>query len=184
MSSRVFHQAASLALVGAWLGLAPGTEAQISSEPAPQCERTITADVVALDQPYFWNRLGAVEPQGMIYALRRDVVSSGGTFGLVPGNVQLRSNKRPRPLVLRMNVGDCLRIEFENLLNPVRGNGSRKKQPNTRTASIHAVGLQLVSTLLDDGSYVGIYSLRYIIYYTFNIFNILYTLREELFVAI
>jgi NADPH-dependent curcumin reductase CurA len=37
-----------------------------------QCTRTITANVVALDQPFFWNRLGAVQPQGMMYALRRD----------------------------------------------------------------------------------------------------------------
>lgn len=158
MSSHTFKLAASLALALSWLGISPGdATAQIisDSEPAPRCARTLTADVVALDQPFFWNRLGAMEPQGMIYALRRDVVSSSGSFGLQPGNVQLRSNKRPRPLVLRMNVGDCLRIEFENLLNPVRGNGSRKKQPNTRTASVHAVGLQLVSSMLDDGSYVG-----------------------------
>src|SRR6185295_15914673 len=41
--------------------------------PTPNCERTIKADVVAFDQPFFYNRLGAVNPAGMIYALRRDV---------------------------------------------------------------------------------------------------------------
>src|ERR1044071_4014662 len=84
---------------------------------AVDCARTIEADVVAFDQVWFWNRLGAVQPQGMMYALRSDVVPITGT-ALTPGNVQLRAGKRPRPLVLRMNVGDCLRIEFQNLLAP------------------------------------------------------------------
>ncbi|HEV2854370.1 MAG TPA: copper oxidase [Thermoanaerobaculia bacterium] len=116
-----------------------------------QCARTITADVVAFDQVFFWNRLGAVQPQGMMYALRRDVVPISGTT-LSPGNVQLRPGKRPRPLVLRMNVGDCLRITFQNLLDPTRRDGD---QSATRWASMHAVGMQLVSSTLDDGTYVG-----------------------------
>ena len=33
--------------------------------PTPNCERTIKADVVAFDQPFFYNRLGAVNPAGM-----------------------------------------------------------------------------------------------------------------------
>src|SRR5690242_12106603 len=65
---------------------------------APACSRTISADVVALDQVFFWNRLGAVEPQGMIFALRRDVVPINPALGLVAGNVQLRPDKRPRPI--------------------------------------------------------------------------------------
>src|SRR5215212_11203310 len=81
-----------------------------------QCARTIHADVVALDQVFFWNRLGAVQPQGMIYALRRDVVPIDASRGLVAGNVRLRPDKRPRPLILRMNVGDCLEVAFQNLL--------------------------------------------------------------------
>ena len=60
------------------------TEEEILS--APSCERTIKADVVAFDQPFFYNRLGAVNPAGMIYALRRDVKAKSSA-GLVPGNV-------------------------------------------------------------------------------------------------
>ena len=41
--------------------------------PAPICNRTIKVQVVALDQPWMWNRLGASQPGGMIYALARDV---------------------------------------------------------------------------------------------------------------
>ncbi|HWR88810.1 MAG TPA: hypothetical protein VN260_00995, partial [Dissulfurispiraceae bacterium] len=74
---------------------------------AQTCANTITADVVALDQPYYLNRLGAVNANGMIYALKRDVVNkfdftpctAGGTCG--PGRVALRPDKRPRPITLR-----------------------------------------------------------------------------------
>jgi len=123
-----------------------------TSASAQTCARTITADVVALDQIFFWNRLGAVQPQGMVFALRRDVVAFDGSANLSPGNVQLRSSKRPRPLVLRMNAGDCLTINFQNLLDTVRID---RDQAATRMASIHVNGLQLVGSTLSDGSFVG-----------------------------
>lgn len=122
-----------------------------TQEAAPNCERTIKADVVAFDQPFFYNRLGAVNPAGMIYALRTDVKAKS-SGGLVPGNVTLKDYKRARPIALRMNVGDCLVIVFQNLLDPTRADDN---QPNTRTAGIHAVGLNLRNSILDDGSFVG-----------------------------
>src|SRR5438132_3323536 len=81
------------------------------------CDRTIWASVVALDQPFLVNRLGAAMPEGMVFALDRDVVSKTcATFPctnpLVKGNVMLRPGKRPRPIVLRANVGDCLSVKF------------------------------------------------------------------------
>jgi hypothetical protein len=119
---------------------------------ASACARWIQADVVALDQPWFWNRIGAVEPQGMIFALKRDVVPINSTLGLTAGNVQLRPDKRPRPLILRMNVGDCLQINFTNLLAQTPKD---KEQPATRTASVHVHGMQLVDSIASDGSNVG-----------------------------
>src|SRR5215467_2993226 len=81
------------------------------------CGRTVKADVVALDQAFYNNRLGALQAGGMIFALRRDIVSIGGPGGAIaPGYVMLRPDKRPRPIVLRMNVGDCLQVRFQNLL--------------------------------------------------------------------
>ena len=89
--------------------------------PTPNCERMIKADVVAFDQPFFYNRLGAVNPAGMIYALRRDVKAkpTSTSTALTPGNVVLKDYKRARPIVLRMNIGDCLQILFQNLLDPM-----------------------------------------------------------------
>ena len=42
-------------------------------------KRTIYVDMVALDQPFLWNRLGTSTPGGMIYALKGDVVPISGT---------------------------------------------------------------------------------------------------------
>lgn len=101
-----------------------------------------------MDQLLVYNRFGSFNPYGMIYALRRDVVQevvgSPGVFepigrdGGVPGLVQLREGKRPRPLTLRANVGDILEVRFTNLLAPVTPSNDA---PATRLASIVASGL-------------------------------------------
>jgi len=41
----------------------------IQPPPTATCSRTITAKVVAFNQPITFNRLGAVNPVGMMYAL-------------------------------------------------------------------------------------------------------------------
>ena len=130
----------------------PVTEVGPAPAPTPNCVRTIKADVVALDQVITFNRLGAVNPGGMMFALRNDVKAINSTSGMVAGNVTLKEYKRPRPLVLRMNVGDCLQIIFQNLLSDPRKD---EDQPNTRSAGIHVAGLQLVNGISDDGSNVG-----------------------------
>jgi hypothetical protein len=141
------------------------------------CQRTITANVVALDQPFFQNRLGAFNPNGMMYALKRDVVNkdtlapcSQAGANCTAGNVMLRPDKRPRPIVLRMNAGDCLQVNFTNLLTPfppgfvedaqVFLNGQLvtaevDDQPRTREAGVHVNGMQLVGNIAGDGSFVG-----------------------------
>ena len=136
---------------------AVGAHAQ-TSPPTATCGRTVKADVVALDQALIYNRLGVVNPAGMIYALKRDVVAIDSSKGLVPGNVQLRPGKRPRPIALRMNVGDCLAINFTNLLAPDAASVNSfaaNNAPATRTASAHVMGLELVGSILSDGSNVG-----------------------------
>ncbi len=52
--------------------------------------------------------------------LRRDVRSIADTKSkdLKAGEVRLRDGKRFRPIVLRVNEGDCLVINFTNLLAP------------------------------------------------------------------
>lgn len=122
------HSLAALTLL--WSTIAAGAP-QAASQPT--CARMLHADVVALEQAIVLNRFGALNPAGTLFALRRDVVFSGhplipdGTavthanLAQAPGHVRLRADKRPRPLVLRMNEGDCLEVRFHNLLAPAVG---------------------------------------------------------------
>lgn len=148
--------------------LAP-TDDPEQNRSAAVCRRTLKASVVALDEVIFYNRLMAFSPVSMIYALERDVDSNDGG-PLRAGNVHLRKDKRPRPLVLRMNVGDCIEVSFRNLLNPQRvefhddtccfvdedGNVvcRDEKQPATRFAGMHVDALSLVN-IVSSGSNVG-----------------------------
>ncbi|MBV9225384.1 MAG: hypothetical protein JOY85_15230, partial [Acidobacteriaceae bacterium] len=154
--------------------------------PSARAQRTITADVVALDQAFYNNRLGAFQPGGMIFALRGDVVSNldpSDHVNLLPGKVMLRPDKRPRPIVLRMNVGDCLQVNFQNLLadvpsigtgaslpfnpaslktnpdpdptNSQNPNAPQISQPATRLAGVHVMGMELKQDINDDASWIG-----------------------------
>ena len=153
-----------------------GVSASAQSSAKPFCtnDRTVVANVVALYQPFMFNRLGAAEPQGMVFALESDVVPMDNPLdqygndkvlhvnpdsyldSLKPGQVRLRSDKRARPLVLRVNQGECLEIHFRNLLGPDPAYlASSGLAPNTNVASIHLTGLDLVGTIDSDGSSVG-----------------------------
>jgi hypothetical protein len=157
--------------------------------PDPPSSNPRTAHVVAMDQVLTYNRMTAFAPTGMIYALARDVFPKGTlagdqTYGnscaaqsCSPGNVQLRDNKRPRPLTLRVNEGDELHVTFTNLLRllpqhdakneapgiqlcePVDGAPRpalcQSEQPATRNAGFHVYGAQWVTGPSDDGSKVG-----------------------------
>ncbi len=127
-------------------------------------QNTVTAHVVVLDQVIMLTRFGAQIPGGMIYALARDVFPTGTTpqqeteenscrwQKCTHGHVQLRSTKRPRPIVLRVNERECLNIDFQNLLAETNeGN----LQTSTRSASIHVMGMSWADGPQDDGSYVG-----------------------------
>jgi hypothetical protein len=103
--------------------------------PVPTCANTVVANVVAFDQIITYNRFGAFDPGGMMFALQRDIVPINAAGGLAPGNVQLRGNKRPRPIVLRVNEGDCLQVNFTNYLDPNRAHVEQLQflnQPNRR----------------------------------------------------
>jgi hypothetical protein len=134
---------------------AQATRGGASPAAASACTYTVTAQVVALNSPIISNRIGAGLPDGMIFALAGDVesVKPGLTDWTQwqAGQVQLKSYKRPRPLVLRVNRGQCLEVEFRNLLTPA----AISTQPTTRAASLHVQGLNWATAATDDGSWVG-----------------------------
>ena len=131
--------------------------------------RTVVAEVVALDQPFMVNRLGSSVPTGQIFALRTDVKvidsedelpgfdpSKPQDFQKYIGKVTLKEYKRPRPIVLRANVGDIIEVRFCNLISAM---------PPLQYAGFHIMGLNLLSNpqeeqnpppLSGDSSYVGL----------------------------
>ncbi len=146
---------------------------------------TVEIYMAALDQPFMYNRMGTAQPTGMIFALENDIVAKPPTRGnplkgKVAGNVQLADEKRPRPIVLRANVGDILKINFTNYLRPFDTITPPKKGPQnpfdsvefykgfptaqetvngiypaTRMAGVHIVGTEWQKSEMDDGYYVG-----------------------------
>jgi hypothetical protein len=133
-------------------------DAPSATQPAQEpemarCRNTVTAKVVAIDQVYYYNRFGAFNPAGMMYALERDIVINSS------GNYQLREDKRPRPIVLRVNQGDCLEVEFTNRLNdprlPPHNGDPDNNSTATRNASIHVNGLDYADSIASDGANVG-----------------------------
>ena len=140
------------------------------------CEREVSANVVVIDKPIMYNRLGAGNINGMIYALKRDVVNlstlqtlTDNAAGAIPGQVDLRGDKRPRPLVLRVRKGDCLTVNLTNLLTPAANpfnppvdtpageifNVLIDEQVADRVVGFHVSGMQLVNGIDDDSSMVG-----------------------------
>ena len=140
---------ASSAILAA--GLFALTGCQYGDHAPPSKEgRTIRADVVALDQPLTYNRFGSFNPYGMIYALANDVELDDVGFdseklrigreredsyedirSACPGQVRLKDDVRPRPLVLRGNQGDRLQVRFTNhLLRNDRQRFGPSGQPN------------------------------------------------------
>jgi hypothetical protein len=147
------------------------------AQAAINCARTVTADVVAFDKPLMYNRLGAGNVNGMMFALKRDVIHASSRLPLTqggaatPGQLDLRPDKRHRPLVLRVREGDCLTVNLTNLLTAVPNprhippkhetpasqvfNVQVDEQIQDRAVSFHASGLQVVDSIASDGSWVG-----------------------------
>lgn len=130
--------------------------------------RTVCADIVALDQTLVYNRFGSFNPYGMMFALRRDVVPAsidpqkydadacGGVDGtetytgaekLLPGKVRLKDCKRPRPMVLRANAGDTLRLRVTNLLRDTQPGFTKDFCSRAKAQPADGKMWEMVSTL-------------------------------------
>ena len=109
---------ASIIFLSLSAGLASPNTSACRSYPAS----ALTADVVAIDHPMVFNRLGAQNVNWMMYALRHDVIDlkTRRVLDYTPDgeslfkktvnkhtsrNIALRPDLRPRPLVLRVAEG-------------------------------------------------------------------------------
>lgn len=139
-----------------------------------QVKDTVYVEMAAINQPFMYNRLGAAQPTGMIFALVSDL-DRNITYPIpenILGKVRLKSSKRPRPIVLRANKGNILKIKFTNLLSPYDSlevvNAYNTNQPNTitqsqasgiyprtRAAGVHILGTEMANNISSDGSWSG-----------------------------
>ena len=172
-------------LAGLALSAIVGAYPAADAHAAIVCEREVTADVVVIDMPLMFNRIGAGNPNGMMYALRRDVIFSDTQLPLtvdprtpdpnIAGELyELRPDRRPRPMALRVRKGDCLTVNLQNLLKPAANPRNAApapgvletaagqlftvpldEQPKNRWVGFHAAGMQMVTGIYDDGSIVG-----------------------------
>jgi hypothetical protein len=70
--------------------------------PCPEGAPTRSYDIVALNLDIAYNRYGDHDPRGLMYALADDVEA-------------LRAGaKKPEPLVIRANEGDCIEVQLSN----------------------------------------------------------------------
>jgi len=128
--------------------------------------RVIDVDMVVIEQIIMNNRLGANIPDGQMYVLARDVVPKSLPYDkhgndvyqrysadqLKAGQVRLRDYKRPRPIVLRANVGDTLNIKLTNLMPK-----QDKTDPDCSLscAGLQIAGLEWLNPNLDNGADKG-----------------------------
>jgi hypothetical protein len=137
-----------------------------------QSTDTVYAEIAAIDQPFMYNRMGAAQPTGMIFALMSDLEGDTTT----PGKARLRADKRPRPIVIRANKGNVVIVRLKNLLTPYDANGivdayfpatqaqypdtvtqsmAEVNYPRTRAVGFHAEGMEMGTNISDDGSFNG-----------------------------
>ena len=152
MATQLTSRMVALAVATGLAAIAGPAAAQVT------CTRTIVARVSAIDVPIMFNRLGAQNPNWMAYVLDADLKTLNPPV--------LRDDKRVRPLVLRVAAGECLEVRFTNRLtqnanpnNAINPANQAAFQVNDqiaeRRAGFHAQGLELVSSIADDASYVG-----------------------------
>ena len=138
---------------------------QCSQDNPPNDSNTVTAEVVALEQIITFNRFGAFNPAGMVYVLRKDVVDNRCSLAdedndsknchldklddddiqRLAGNVRLRKDKRPRPLVLRVNECSYLKVKFWNLLSPLPTVHTRFQRPDFPEGGVQRHSVQTVT---------------------------------------
>lgn len=153
------RKAGFASVCGLWMALlCTHAVAQVPGPGAGCPSDAIVADVVAIDHPMVFNRIGAQNVNWMMYALRHDLIDVASGQVLDYGDkgkdafekalsnresrgIALRPDLRPRPLVLRVAAGRHLYVRLTNLLveypwppspgssNPTTGNPFNS-QPN------------------------------------------------------
>ncbi len=98
--------------------------------------------IVAIQLPLIYNDAGWFDPEGRIYVLAEDE------------EAVLLGRKRPEPLFLRANAGDCIDFLFENKLPETLGPSPFQLEVRTYEAGMH-VHFVKFDPIASDGANVG-----------------------------
>ncbi len=105
-----------------------------------QGERQRVFDIEAIELPIVYNRFGDHDPNGLMYVLKEDA-EAVKREALVKFHQEVpQPASRVQPLVIRVNLGDCVTVHFSHSLN--------------RDLSIHVQGLSY-DVRTSDGASVG-----------------------------
>ena len=107
----------------------------------PDTGQTRVYDIEAISLPIVYNRFGDHDPNGLMYVLKQDSQRIQAKARELFEQPVPQPYEEVRPLVIRANLGETVRINFENKLN--------------RRASIHVQGLSY-DVLTSDGANVGL----------------------------
>ncbi len=141
----------ALSPFGGMLTVTPAAAAPAMCDASVNPARTY--DVVAINVRIPYNRWGDHDPDGMMYALASDESAYKNWFQpLNPNPASPSENRRlrPRPLVIRANAGECVKITLTNKLNATQW-GGRLVDPRV---SMHAIGVAY-NAATSDGGRVG-----------------------------
>ncbi|QIN81024.1 hypothetical protein GBA65_21505 (plasmid) [Rubrobacter marinus] len=134
-------------------GYALSSEAE--AQASPSCSSASydrSYDVAAVNVRIPFNRWGNVDPHGQMYVLQGDkeaVKNWSKPLAADPSQDPAGNRRlRPRPLVIRANVGECVKVEFTNELAEVGGDGL----PNDPRASMKAFGPSYDAQTSDGGA--------------------------------
>jgi manganese oxidase len=109
----------------------------IEDNPAVQ-----EVNVSLIELPIVYNRQGWNDPKGRMYVRDEDL------------DDVLAGRKQPEPLILHMNAGTCLSVNFTNRLPEVAGGDAFQLVTRTYEASFH-VHFVKFDVLVSDGANVG-----------------------------
>jgi hypothetical protein len=140
------------ALVVPALPAAAADPAQVAPCVAGQQQRNYAISAITVDVPF--NRWGKTLPNARIFALDQDVAAITNWWRPLAENAadDPAGNRRlrPRPLVLRANEGECVRVTLTNRLSPAEVYGL----PASPRVGVQASGM-VVDIRSDGGARVG-----------------------------
>ncbi|QIN79373.1 hypothetical protein GBA65_13585 [Rubrobacter marinus] len=130
----------------------PSAEAQQAGGECNAGSANRSYDVAAVNVEIPFNRWGDLDPDGQVYVLQGDKEAVKNWHKPLAAEASQDSAEnrrlRPRPLILRANVGECVEVQFTNELND-RQWGGRLTNPR---ASIQARGVSYNAQTSDGGA--------------------------------